>query len=257
MDPEDHVGRVAYLTSLRHIGPARAERLVAAGLDWLHVSLDGATAATYESIRANARFETVRRNVLGLVAAKRRLGSGLPRLSLVFVAMRRNIEELPDLVRLAADWGVGRLFVQNLSHSFTDTDPAGAYREIRDFAGREALWREPDGRLEAVFAEASRVAAEEGVELRLPRLREDERPPRAPGDLPCHWPYTSAYVTHRGRVQPCCMVMGADRAVLGDVAEHPFAEIWAGEAYASFRAALESAEPPEVCAGCSLYRGVF
>lgn len=28
MDPEDRAGRVAYLTSLRHIGPARAERLV-------------------------------------------------------------------------------------------------------------------------------------------------------------------------------------------------------------------------------------
>ena len=28
MDPEDREGRIAYLTSLRHIGPARAERLV-------------------------------------------------------------------------------------------------------------------------------------------------------------------------------------------------------------------------------------
>jgi exodeoxyribonuclease V alpha subunit len=28
MDPEDRAGRIAYLTSLRHIGPARAERLV-------------------------------------------------------------------------------------------------------------------------------------------------------------------------------------------------------------------------------------
>jgi exodeoxyribonuclease V alpha subunit len=28
MDPEDHVGRVAYLTSLRHIGEVRAERLI-------------------------------------------------------------------------------------------------------------------------------------------------------------------------------------------------------------------------------------
>ena len=28
LDPADHAGRIAYLTSLRHIGPARAERLV-------------------------------------------------------------------------------------------------------------------------------------------------------------------------------------------------------------------------------------
>jgi exodeoxyribonuclease V alpha subunit len=28
LDPADRAGRIAYLTSLRHIGPARAERLV-------------------------------------------------------------------------------------------------------------------------------------------------------------------------------------------------------------------------------------
>ncbi|MBY0396887.1 MAG: SPASM domain-containing protein, partial [Thermoleophilia bacterium] len=67
----------------------------------------------------------------------------------------------------------------------------------------------------------------------------------------------SAYVTHRGRVQPCCMVVGEDRATLGDLAEAPFADIWEGEAYEAFRDALRTDEPPAVCRGCSLYRGVF
>ena len=62
---------------------------------------------------------------------------------------------------------------------------------------------------------------------------------------------------HEGRVQPCCMVMGADRAVLGDTRDQPFSTIWRGTGYRSFRAALETDEPPEVCRGCSLYRGVF
>src|SRR5207249_6059776 len=36
--------------------PERAEALIRAGLAWLHVSLDGATAATYESIRDGGPF---------------------------------------------------------------------------------------------------------------------------------------------------------------------------------------------------------
>lgn len=102
-----------------------AEELLGAGLSWLHISLDGATVETYEGIRGGARFEKVAANVKSLIEVKTRRRAELPRVSLVFVAMRRNLEELPALVDIAADWGVGRLWVQNLSHAFGDTDPAG------------------------------------------------------------------------------------------------------------------------------------
>src|SRR5205823_7743143 len=114
--------------------PERAEALIRAGLAWLHVSLDGATAATYESIRDGGAFDRVCENLRSLIAVKRRLGTSRPRVEMVLVAMRRNVAELPELVRLAAGLGVARLHVQNLSHSFSDTDPAGAYGEIRAFA---------------------------------------------------------------------------------------------------------------------------
>jgi radical SAM protein with 4Fe4S-binding SPASM domain len=246
--------RIGFNTNATLLTRPCAARLVQAGLAWLHVSLDGATARTYEGIRDGACFEDVARNVRGLVDVRRALGATHPELSLVFVAMRRNVHELPAVVGLAADWGVGRLHVQNLSHSFSDTDPAGAYREIREFAAGEALW-ELTADVGAVFAEARAVAAARGVELRLPRA--EARPPRH-GDTPgCEWPWHSAYVTRTGRVQPCCMLMGGDRAVLGDLAHASFDEIWHGAAYREFRAALVSASPPEVCRGCALYRGVF
>jgi hypothetical protein len=53
------------------------------------------------------------------------------------------------------------------------------------------------------------------------------------------------------------MVMGADRATLGRLTDQAFPEIWRGESYRRFREALQSNSPPDVCAGCSEYRGVF
>jgi hypothetical protein len=53
------------------------------------------------------------------------------------------------------------------------------------------------------------------------------------------------------------MLMGADRGILGRLEEEGFAAIWSGEAYRTFRAGLHGSEPPDVCAGCSMYRGVF
>jgi radical SAM protein with 4Fe4S-binding SPASM domain len=247
--------RIGFNTNATLLSRARAERLIRAGLDWLHVSIDGATPETYESIRDGADFARVRGNLTGMVQAKRDLGAERPALSLIFVAMRRNVAELPAFVRLAADVGVDDVHVQNLSHSFDDAVGLPGYDAIRAFTLREALWTNGDGgsRFDEARAEAERL----GIRLRLPRTAEPERS-RPPGTPGCFWPWEEAYVHHDGKVQPCCMIMGEDRAVIGDVHdEGGFAALWHGEAYRTFRERLLTVDPPEICRGCSLYRGVF
>jgi len=245
---------VGFNTNATLLSRERCERLVDAGVGWLHVSVDGATAATFEHIRDGARFDKVRRNLATLLAVKRAKSVHEPRVQLNVVAMRRNAAELADLVRLAAELGVARCWVQNLSHDFSDTDPAGEYREIRAFVAREAL-----GEWEAAtaFADAREVADALGVELRLPNAGGEAEVLPAEGEPSCDWPWRSAYVTHDGHVQPCCMVMGSDRARLGDVHDEAFAEIWNGAAYREFRAGLLGDTPPAVCRGCAAYRRRF
>ena len=53
------------------------------------------------------------------------------------------------------------------------------------------------------------------------------------------------------------MVMGDDRVSLGRLTHRRFPEIWADEPYVEFRRRLLSTAPPDVCRGCSLYRGTF
>src|SRR4051794_11728200 len=141
---------------------AVARALVVAGTGHVHVSLDGATAATYEDVRHGTRraprpgqFERVVANLRGLIAA--RGDARRPRVVLVFVAMRRNLGELEALVDLAADIGVDELWVQNLSHVFSDTDPAGEYEAIRAYAESEALFADAGtaAATQAVFARAA------------------------------------------------------------------------------------------------------
>jgi radical SAM protein with 4Fe4S-binding SPASM domain len=234
----------------------RADELVAAGLDWLHVSLDGARRETYEGIREGANLDTVLENLSGLVTAKRVAQTDTPWIRVVFVAMRRNVAELPSLVRLLAGIGVDELRVQNLSHTFSDTDPAGRYAAIRQFAADEALWGdEPDPAAADAFAAARETAVECGIDLRLPSVDGTEVAIDRPG---CTWPWDSAYVTSAGVVQPCCMVMGDDRVALGYLDRQTFPEIWHGAPYREFRRRLLGRDdPPEVCRGCALYRSTF
>jgi radical SAM protein with 4Fe4S-binding SPASM domain len=236
-----------------------AERLVELGCGWLHVSLDGATAATYQDVRHGTdfrphpgQFDRVVANLRGLVEARGR--ERRPRVQIVFVAMRRNIAELPQLVTLAGDIGVDSVWVQNLSHDFGDTELDGAYSGIREYAEEEAVFDRDGSPARVSFDGAAARARALGLELRLPSLEEAGRDDTARG---CGWPWDAAYVTHRGDVQPCCMVMGSDRSTMGSLADASFERIWQDEPYRRFRAALLGDDPPDVCRGCSLYRRVF
>ncbi|MFC3384207.1 radical SAM protein [Couchioplanes azureus] len=247
---------VGFNTNATLLTARRAAELVASGVDWLHVSLDGAHPRAYEKIREGASFDAVVANLAGLVTAKRAAGSATPWIRVVFVAMRDNVGELSGLVRLLGGIGVDELHVQNLSHSFSDTDPAGRYEGIRSFTAEQALWTGADqDRAREAFAAAAEAARDLGLRLRLPAVGAPD--PGGAHRRGCSWPWDAAYVTSAGVVQPCCMVMGDDRVSLGDVTEQTFPEIWRGPAYREFRRRLTGDDPPEVCRGCSLYHRTF
>src|SRR5690606_2201860 len=126
-------------SNLTLLGAQRAQRCVSSGLAELHVSLDGATAKTYEAIRTRARYGRVVGNLEQLIDTRRALDSALPKIAIVFVVMRRNLDELPELVRQAAGWGVEEVFVQHLCHDFAESTLPARYAPMRDFVQRETL----------------------------------------------------------------------------------------------------------------------
>lgn len=236
-------------TNLTALSERRAEECVASGLKRLCVSLEAADPAAYEWIRIGARFGRVMRNLERLVGAKRRLGRTEPQITLVAVAMRRNLEELPGLVRLAHRYGVQDVSVQHLAHDFSEGSLPGKYQPMHDFVERETLLGEDPSRVGRWFGEARRVAQELKIPLRLPKV---EKRPRG-----CDWPWRGAYVAYSGAAMPCCMIATPDRLNFGDMAKQGVTAIWQNDAYHRFREKLASDDPPEICKGCAIYNGNF
>jgi MoaA/NifB/PqqE/SkfB family radical SAM enzyme len=249
--------RVSTNSNLTLLNAQRAERCVTSGLDCIHISIDGATAETYERIRVRAHLARVLRNVEMLLEARARLGSQRPHLRLVMVAMRQNLHELPELVKLAHRYQMESLFVQHLCHDFGESSLPAQYRPMRDFVEEETLLREDPRRIERYFGEARTVAKELGVTLRLPRTRPRPHPPGTPGPERCDWPWHGPYISYQGLAMPCCMIATPDRVNFGSMAEQGVEAIWKGQAYEAFRARLASDEPPEICTSCSVYTRTF
>jgi len=219
------------------------------------LSIDGATRETFEAIRAGGDWD---RLVYSLHAIRRIRGiyGGLGWFAVTFVAMKSNIHELPEMVRLAKEFGLDQLLVQ-------DYQPMGIRFD------EQSLRNEPL-RANKFFDEAERLAEDLGVSLVLPP-RYAEGVPSPVESLPkrflsskrlfpkrkrfpqrCPHPWKNARVKYDGEVTPCCFSMSA----MGDLKSQEFGQIWNGRRYRFFRWRVHTFFPPPECRLCHVYEGI-
>ena len=84
----------------------KLQQVLAAGVDWICISIDGADAEMYEKIRVGSNFDRVCENVAGI--AELRTGNK-PRTMINFVLMDLNFHQVEDMVRLASRLGIDQL----------------------------------------------------------------------------------------------------------------------------------------------------
>jgi MoaA/NifB/PqqE/SkfB family radical SAM enzyme len=233
-------------------------RLVESGLDQYRCSIDGATEETYSRIRGAALLSRVKQGLQGLLKTREHLGSTTPRVSLFCVATKENLDELPDLLRLAADMGISEVCLQRMVYFASEPHKQfGLARAELAIFGK-------DGDLEdRIIEKCTQLSDELGIRF----IASGGRDPinslaaaRSADFTPwqaCMRPWTTAYVTANGNCLPCCISPFAtdDYAslILGNLFEHPFSEIWNNSLYQAFRESLLSQQPHPVCAGCGIH----
>jgi MoaA/NifB/PqqE/SkfB family radical SAM enzyme len=107
-------GTVELITNGTLLNQERSRQLIDAGLDVLWISVDGATPESYADVRLGAELPKVVENVSWL--RKIRPGGHFPRpvIGISFVAMRRNIADLPKVIALGKRVGAKRFLVTNV-----------------------------------------------------------------------------------------------------------------------------------------------
>jgi len=195
------------------IGRFDAEAYVRSGLDFLLLSIDGATQKVYERYRKNGNIEIVYRNIQNLVKARRALRKRTPVIRWQYLAFEHNAHEIPLALEVARALGVDEFNVETPFDVSWD-DPG-----IRP-AGIPAWSRELDSGTEEKFSENSNLVPNQMTEEIIERefaaswsakLREQQHPahPNAlPAEHTCHWLYKSMVMDANGRILPCCAAPG-------------------------------------------------
>jgi MoaA/NifB/PqqE/SkfB family radical SAM enzyme len=115
--------RVSLITNGLLLNEGVTRRLVDMRLDMLWVSLDGASAECYADVRLGDALPEVIQNLTRLRTRKyKEFGgsnwAGFPKLGIAFVAMRRNIHDLDQLIKLGMRLGAVEFSITNvLAHT--------------------------------------------------------------------------------------------------------------------------------------------
>jgi pyrroloquinoline quinone biosynthesis protein E len=216
-----------------------AERIVELGVDQIFLSLDGATKETYEQIRVGANFDKVIANARRLQQTKRQLGKKRPEVKINTVVCSINYHELPAIVELAHEMGIGMVQFVN----------AITFEETVNVA-TTAVQPEVQAMIQATLARAHQLGVLVKVELF------DKRPVQQ-----CDFPWKRNFVTYDGHVHPCCYTTqtgdrrAQNRRSFGNLSTSAFGDIWRGESYATFRRKMRKGVLPHACEHCPKYYG--
>lgn len=103
--------QVELITNATLLSEDLARSLVAARLDVLWVSIEGAKTASYADVRLGGELTTVLDNIRRFRDSRQAYRTDI---GVVFVAMKRNVHELPAVIQLAKDLGANRFLVTNV-----------------------------------------------------------------------------------------------------------------------------------------------
>jgi MoaA/NifB/PqqE/SkfB family radical SAM enzyme len=252
-----------------------AEQLIDAGLDVLWTSLDGATPESYKDVRLGAVLPEVLANLAEFRRARWTKHHPTsfdlllkPQIGIVFVAMKRNIADLPAVFRLAGQLGSMRFLVTNVLPYTPDMQDEILYaRALTDAVYTASPWLRsldyPRMDMNPTTREAfyHALRGNHSVSIAGGRLWEknNECPFIEKGALAIRWD---------GDASPCLALLhdhksylhGYERSlkrhVIGNVLEQNLEDIWNKPEYLSLRTRLRefNFSPCILCGGCDFFK---
>jgi pyruvate-formate lyase-activating enzyme len=186
------------------IGRFDAEAYADSGLDYMLVSIDGATQPVYEKFRRNGNLKTVLHNLEKLVEAKQKLGRRTPIIAWRFLTFEHNVHEIPAALEAARNLGLDQ-FVTLTPYDVSWDDPAMRAAVVEPVNVNINLKSETHI-LENwnPFADSLESTA---IERAFEKPWGDgplDNSIAADSTTTCHWLYKSVTIDGGGRLFPCC-----------------------------------------------------
>jgi MoaA/NifB/PqqE/SkfB family radical SAM enzyme len=258
--------KVELITNGTILNEKTARRLIDSGLDMLWVSLDGASEETYADVRLGAELPRILRNLRRFVKMRPANHYPKPELGIAFVAMKRNIADLPKVIRLGKSLKARHFAVSNLQPATAGMQAELLYDQTMnniaflqgthlpslslpkmdfDETTRDALFEAFNSQLNVQFAGNNWGGASDTCNY----IENGTMSIAWTGDVSPCWPLMH---THTSYLHGKPRLSG--KHVIGNVADRSLEELWMDPGYVAYRERLHNFvfAPCSFCGGCDL-----
>jgi len=274
--------QVGFVTSGMGLTRDRISELIKAGIDFVGFSISGTTPETHDAIRVNSHLPEVLNAIHLFNEEKLRLGLSRPKMHLVFLMVKDNIQEVPSVLFFAKEAGIDEVVLTNICHCIN----------VWQEKNRVFVWETVKNPYEEIVREAEKNAQKLNIKLKRPSLSANDMPVCEED------PLRNLYISADGEVSPCVYLypplpspfkrifggreFWVERLTFGNVFVESFSRIWNNRDYQDFRSCFvkrreklgelyfspwESSEmrdsqspflpePPEPCKTCHKILGV-
>ena len=227
--------QVGFVTSAKGLTRTRTCELIEAGLDFIGLSIAGATPETHDAIRVKSHLPEILTAAQWFHEEKKSQKLDRPTIHLVFLMLQDNIVELPKIPSLAREMRIDEVILTNVCHCIN------TWQE----AQRIFLWERDENPHEKILRETEMNAKQLKIRIRRPSI--------VPIDVPvCEEnPLRNLYISVDGEVSPCVYLYPPlptpfkrifcsqeywmEKVSFGNIFKKSFSEIWNGESYKNFR----------------------
>lgn len=258
--------KVELITNGTILNEKKAQQLIDAGLDVLWVSLDGATPESFADVRMGAELPVILENLRRLSKMRRGGHFPQPEIGVAFVAMKRNINDLPKIIKLGHTFGAKYYSVSNVQPPTAEMQKERLYlRTMRNIAYLPSPMLPKLSLPKMDFNEDTQAALTEAFNSGCNVSFAGNNWGGA-NDV-CNFVESGTMsIAWTGEVSPCWPLMhthtnylhGKPRRtkkhVVGNVREQSLEEIWNDAEYVAYRERLHNFAfaPCTFCGGCEL-----
>ncbi len=241
-----------------------SRRLIAAGIDRLWVSLDGARPESYADVRLGAALPTVLANVGRFRDLRSLRRPRRPEIGIAFVAMRQNITDLPQVLALGDQLGAVHFLVTNVLPYTAEMRSEILYgRTLTDICYLRSPW--------TPRLVLPKIDVDEHTAATLYRVMRSDRnisfldyPLSSANDRCPFIEAGAAVIGWDGGLSPCLPLLHdhtsylndrerrSRRHIIGKLSEHSLGELWYAPGHIAFRERVQAFDfsPCTFCGGC-------
>ncbi len=242
----------------------RARQIIEAGLDVLWVSIDGARPESYADVRLGAELPNVVENLSRFRKLRPPAHHPKPEIGIAFVAMKRNIADLPEVMAIGRRLRANRFMVSNLlPHTAEMVDEILYTHTLNDIAYLPSPWLRRVSIPKMDFNELTREpllkAMSSGYNVTFAGSNLGSA-----NDVCTFIESGSLSIGWDGRIAPCPPLLynhtgylrGYERAshahILGNIKDRDLMTLWLDEEYVAYRERVHrfAFAPCTSCGGC-------